>query len=111
MDFFLMKNRKGLVAGRELKQLPPAPVKDVAAAADVPSFPPGQENDLVGIRDELRFPIHLVRGNFDAVRQAVGERMAGIDDPELFLLSLRHGAETPPQPCIVIDTQHFLPGL
>ena len=77
------------MAGAEVEDLAVAAGVTAAAAEDFAALEPGDENEFVGRGDVEEFAVHLLVLDFEMFAQAIGNGMAGRNDPHpLFLAHL-----------------------
>ena len=77
----------GFMAGAEVEYFAFAPYVTAAAPENLAAFEPAHKNQGLGIRDIKELTVHFFMRKFEVFRQAFGYRMAGMGDPEPFLLS------------------------
>lgn len=82
LDLWMMIDRITFVTGAEIKDASAATAPCAAAAEDFTALEPGNENEIVGCGDAERFAIHFALFEFDAVVDAIGDGMTGVDDPD-----------------------------
>lgn len=72
----------GFVAGAKVEDFAAPAIETAPAPKDFAALKPTDENEFVRLGDVKVFAVHFFMGDFDVVAQALGDGMAGVDDPD-----------------------------
>ena len=85
LDMGVVVDGERLVTGTKVEDFPFAALEGAAAAEDLSSFEPADEDQFVGCGDIEELAVHFGMWQFEGfVVEAGGDRVGRMDDPEAF---------------------------